>query len=118
MTDPKPVFRTESRSVRRFVGLPEMAKASLWPTVAEILDGARAAHQEIGDQIVLGALDRVLISQIIEGHYLEVYGTLGKLLGLDGQDRKSPDDAVPHFQSGKSLPGQEERKALAKAHRR
>lgn len=95
------VFRRESRTVQRFVGLPGVDKARLWPTVAAILDAARAAHQEISDQIVLGALNDTLIKGIVAGRYFDVHAALGKILGLDAPD-------------GNSLP-EREAKPLAKA---
>lgn len=112
------VFQRESRSVQRYVGLPGATKARLWPTVAEILDHDRVAHQEIGDQIVLGALNAVLIKGIIAGRYFEVHDTLGKILGLDAPIGNSAPDAAPARPAGKPLPTVEVgvvRRPLAKA---
>ena len=100
-------FRAESRSVRRFVGLPSIEKANLWPAVDAILAEHRADAQEIGDQIVLGALNDVLIKLIVAGRYADVHGLMGKLLGLDGQERKPGARVDGHFQGRKSLPNAE-----------
>jgi len=100
-------FRSESRTTRRFVGLPSLEKASLWPTVDAILAEARDDAEEIGDQIVFGSLNDVLIKGIVTRRYSEVHRLLGKLLQLDGQDRKSTVGDARHFPSGKSLPDQE-----------
>lgn len=100
------IFRTETRTAERFVGLPSLEKAKLWPTVDEILADARATHDQISDQLVLGALKSVLIEYIVAGRFEAVHAAVGKVLGVN-------------FPAGKSLPDQEvePRKPLAKASR-
>lgn len=110
-------FRAQSRSVQRHVGLPSIAKARLWPAVDAVLAKARADHQEIGDQIVLGALNNVLTAHIVAGHYFEVHEILGKLLGVDVPAGKPSAETNGHFPGGKSLPDGEAKKPLARAAR-
>lgn len=111
------VFRAQSRSVQRFTGLPGAEKVRLWPMVADILDRERADHQEIGDQVVLGALNSVLTAGIMAGRYREVYAALGQILGLTAPDGKAAELNGSHASSGKSLPAREavDRKPPAKA---
>ena len=103
----RPVFVTESRSVRRPVGLPTAEKASLWPTVDAILADFRADNALISDQIVLEALNGVLSHAIFDGRYHDVYVALGKLLGVDEQNWKLTPPAVECSQSGKERTAQE-----------
>lgn len=115
-------FRAESRNVQRFVGLPGAEKVRLWPTVDAILADARSDRDDdISNQIVFGALERVLIAGIIARHYGEVYDTLGKALGVVASAGKSdvePDaERNGHFPAGKPLPAREVRKPLAKVAR-
>jgi hypothetical protein len=110
-------FRAQSRTVQRFTGLPGAEKVRLWPMVAKVLDDARADSQEIGDQVVLGALNSVLTAGIMAGRYREVHAILGNLLGLGDSDGKSEIPATGDVPGGNSLPGREARRPLAKAAR-
>jgi hypothetical protein len=111
------VFRAQSRTVQRFTGLPGAEKVRLWPMVAKVLDDARADHQEIGDQVVLGALNSVLTAGIMAGRYREVHAILGNLLGLGDSDGKPEVGRNGDFPVGKPLPNSEVRKPLARAAR-
>jgi hypothetical protein len=111
------VFRAQSRTVQRFTGLPGAEKVRLWPMVAAILDRERADWQEIGDQVVLGALNSVLTAGIMAGRYREVHAALGEILGLNAPVGKVGAPNGDHTPVGKSLPQREvgERKPPAKA---
>jgi hypothetical protein len=110
-----PAFRTESRSVQRFVGLPACEKTRLWPTVDAILTEARSDREEISDQLVFGALDRVLIADIIAGRYRDAYDALGKILGVHFPGGKAEPMANGHFPGEAALPEREVRRPTARA---
>lgn len=103
----KPVFTTEKRSVRRFVGLPAIEKVAFWPTVDAILAEFRKPSQDISDHVTLHALNGVLTEAMFAGDYFAVYGALGKMLGLHGHDGKLTTDGLDYFHLGKSLPVEE-----------
>lgn len=107
-------FRAESRSVQRFVGLPGVPKARLWPTVDAILMQYRADHEEIGDSIVLGALNSALTSAIMDGRYHEVYDSLGKLLGLHVPSGKSTTGVTADAPGGSAVPIRDAKKPGAR----
>jgi hypothetical protein len=100
-------FRSQSRSVQRFTGLPGAEKVRLWPMIAEILDRERATYQDIGDQVVLGALNSVLTAGIMAGRYREVHAALEQLLGLSVPAGKSVSDEPLPVPAGKVIPSRE-----------
>lgn len=109
------IFARESRNVQRYTGLPGATKARLWPTVAAILDRARSPRMEIGDQIVLGALNAVLIRGIVDEDYFGVHESLGKILGLDAPAEKSAATVAPPLPIREVTPELGSRKTGAKA---
>lgn len=110
-------FRTESRSVQRFVGLPRCEKVRLWPTIAAILDTYRADTQEIADQVALNSLKEVMHGLISQDRFHELHGVLGKVLGLDAPAGNQTLGETVDFPDGAPLPIREAKKPGARATR-
>jgi len=80
----------EKRSIQHPVGLPGwLDKVRLQPTVAAILDVERPASIGKGDQLIMGALEVVLIKAILAGRLQFVHDTTGMILGSGTPPGKS-----------------------------
>lgn len=79
-------LQDETRTVQRRV--PRLTdwfpdKVRLSPTVARILDALRSEDEDLGEQLVFGALKSAFTRAIQDGRYTAVYAALGTLLRRD-----------------------------------